>query len=169
MGGKTMSIYSLTQDFLAVQSQLEERDLDAKTVADTLETLQIPIEDKAENIIKWAKNLQAMSEVRKNEAKRLTELASKDEKKAERLLGYLDEALKLINKKNLTAGVFEVWYRKGSEVIEIDPLRLPQEYWIIPEPKPQPFDKPKLKKLVKSGVNIPGVSLVRKEDTLQIK
>jgi hypothetical protein len=161
------SLYNLSIEFLQVAQQLEEMELDQETLADTLESLQIPIEEKAENVIKFAKNLEAMAEARKTEAKRLTEQAAKDAKKAERLLSYLDDAMRMLNKKKLTAGVFEVGYKKGLEVVKVDETRLPKEYW-LPQ-KPKPMGKPELKKLVKDGVEIEGVTLERNPDKLTIK
>lgn len=152
---------------MQIAEQLEEMDLDQETITDTLESLQISIEDKAENVIKFAKNLEAMAEVRKNEAKRLTEQAAKDIKKAERLTNYLDTTLQMLGKKQLTAGIFELKYKKGSEVVKIDESQLPELYWI--EVK-KPFDKITLKNLVKEhGQEIPGVSLVRNPEKLVIK
>lgn len=161
------SLYNLSIEFLQVAQQLEEMELDQETLADTLESLQIPIEEKAENVIKFAKNLEAMAEARKTEAKRLTEQAAKDAKKAERLLSYLDDAMRMLNKKKLTAGVFEVGYKKGLEVVKVDETRLPKEYWL--SQKPKPMGKPELKKLVKDGVEIEGVTLERNPDKLTIK
>ena len=163
------SLYSLTTEFLQVANQLEEMELDQETISDTLESLQLPLEDKAENIIKYAKNIQAMAEARKNESKRLAELARADEKRAERILSYLDDSMKMMGKKKLTAGVFQVGYRKGVEVVEVDTERLPPEYWILPEVKPQPIGKPELKKIIKEGKEIDGVRLVRKPDSLTVK
>lgn len=172
------SLYHLTREFLDIANQLEEMELDAETIANTLESLEVPIEEKAENIIKFAKNLEAMAEARKNEAKRLNELATKDLKKSERLLSYLDDTLKLLGKKQLTAGVFEVKYKKGLEVVEIVESEIPD--FIIDAEKGQidlkveqvvikVMGKPDLKRLVKEGFNIPGVTLVRKQDSLVVK
>lgn len=163
------SLYSLTTEFLQVANKLEEMELDKETIADTLESLQLPLEDKAENIIKYAKNIQAMADARKNESKRLAELAKADEKRAERILSYLDDSMKMMGKKKLTAGVFQVGYRRGLEVVEVDTERLPEEYWILPEVKPQPIGKPELKKMIKEGKEIDGVRLVRKPDSLTVK
>ena len=163
------SLYTLTNEFLQVAAQLEEMELDQDTITDTLESLQLPIEEKAENIIKFVKNIEAMAEARKSESKRLAELAATDLKRAERLLSYLDDSLRMLGKKKLTAGVFEVGYRKGVEVVEVDEERLPQEYWITPEPTPKPIGKPELKKLLKEGKEIPGVTLKRNSDKLVIK
>jgi vacuolar-type H+-ATPase subunit I/STV1 len=166
------SLYDLSIEFLQVAQALEELDLDQETIEDTLESFQGSIEEKAENIIKFAKNLEALSEARKAEAKRLNELAAKDTKKAERLLNYLDESLKMIGKKKLTAGIFEVGYRKGVEVVKVDESRLPlfverPDLYIPVEPKP--IGKPELKKMLKEGLEIPGVTLERNPDKLTIK
>jgi CRISPR/Cas system Type II protein with McrA/HNH and RuvC-like nuclease domain len=163
------SLYNLTTEFLQVAAQLEEMDLEKEIIADTLEALQLPIEEKAENVIKFVKNLEAMAEARKTEAKRLTELAAKDTKKAEKLLSYLDDNLKMLGKTKLTAGVFQLSYRKGSEVIEIDEAKLPDFYW-VPQPA-KPMSKVELKAVLKAnpGVTIEGVSVVRKPDSLVVK
>lgn len=162
-----MSLYDLTVEFMTIAQQLEEMEIDEQTMSDTLEGLSLPLEEKAENIIKYAKNIEAMAEARKKEAARLNELAAKDLKKAQSLLNYLDQNLKMLNKSKLTAGVFEIKYRKGSEVVEIDVDKLPKEYYVPQEPKP--MGKTELKKLLKDGQVIEGVTLVRKEPTLVIK
>jgi hypothetical protein len=162
------SLYNLTAEFMQIAEQLEEMDIDQETFTDTLESLQIPIENKAENIIKFAKNLEAMAEARKAEAKRLTEQAAKDLKKAERLIAYLDHSLQMLNQKQLTAGIFELKYKVGSEIVQVDETQLPKEFWKV-ETVEKPFDKPTLKKYLKEGLEIPGVKVVRNADKLVIK
>jgi chromatin segregation and condensation protein Rec8/ScpA/Scc1 (kleisin family) len=166
------SLYNLTAEFMQIAEQLEEMDLDQETITDTLESLQIPIENKAENIIKFAKNLEAMAEARKNEAKRLTEQAGKDLKKAERLKAYLDETMQMLGKRKMDAGIFQLSYRKGTEVVEIDMDKIPNCY-----ERPDFYTmktefsigKPKLKEILKAGEEIPGVKLIRKQDSLVVK
>lgn len=163
------TLYHLTNEFLEVVSQLEEMELDQETLSDTLEALQMPLEQKAENVIKYVRSLEALADAKKLEAKRLSEAASADLKKAENLLSYLDMNLKRANIKNLQAGVFELKYKKGSEVVEVDELVLKEhpQYWVAQAPKP--MGKPELKKLIKDGVEIPGVQIIRKPDVLVVK
>lgn len=161
------SLYTLTQEFLEIAAQLEDLDIDEETIGDTLESLQIPIEIKAENIIRFTKNIEAMAEARKAEAKRLNELAAKDIKKAASLINYLDDTLKILGKSKLTAGIFEVKYKKGSEVVQVDESKLPMEYHVQ---KYVPMGKTELKWFIKEeGREIPGVSIVRNPDKLVIK
>lgn len=170
------SLYTLTNEFLNIKFQLEEMELDQETIANTLESLDLPIEQKAENIIKLSKNIEALAEMRKAEAKRLTELANADLKKAQMLLENLDTSLRVMGKTKLQAGIFQVSYRKGSEVVEVDENHIPDHIVIdgvrnelkIPQPK-KLISKTELKALIKKGAQIDGVSLVRKSDNMVIK
>ena len=161
------TLYTLTNEFLAVTKQLEELDLDPEAVKDTLDSLQAPIEEKVENIVKYIRSLEALAEAKKAEAKRLQESAATDLRRIEWLKEYTADNLRQANIQKLQAGLFSLGFRKGSEVVEIDETILPKEYFVHPEPKP--MGKADLKKLLKEGFEIPGVSLVRKDDTLQIK
>jgi predicted ATP-dependent endonuclease of OLD family len=167
------SLYNLTQDFLDTVAQLEELELDQETVNDTLESLQMPIEQKAENIVKYMKELEALAEMKKTESKRLSESASADLKKAESLKTYLQQNLERTGIKKLQAGIFTLAFRKGSEVVEIDESKVPlfheaPRFYKAQEPKF--LGKTELKTLIKEeGIIIPGVTLVRKQDSLVIK
>jgi hypothetical protein len=163
------SLYDLTNEFLEVMNRLEELIEDEQTLNDTLDSLKAPLEEKAENIIKYMRSLESLAQAKKDEAKRLQESAASDLKKAERLKSYLDENLKRAGLKNLQAGVFEVKYKKGSEVVDIsddvDFYSLPASIVKIKKE----VSKTEAKKLLKEGNEIPGISLVRKPDSLVIK
>lgn len=162
------SLYTLTNEFNEMLAQLEEMEIDPEVLKDTLDSLQAPIEEKVENIIKYSRSLLALADAKKLEAKKLSDSASKDLKKAEMLNKYLEENLRKANIKTLQAGIFSLGWRKGSEVVEIDESKLPENYWKVEEVR-KPMSKPDLKLRLKSGVEIPGVSLIRKEDTLVVK
>lgn len=161
------SLYVMTQEFIEIADQLEEMELDAETIKDTLDSVQAPLEQKVENIVKYMRSLEALSAARKEEAKKLTELAGKDLKKAECLKKYMTDNLKNANIKELQAGIFSLKFKKGTESTVINESELPEQYWIPQEPKP--MSKTELKKLLKEGQEIPGVSLVRGEESLVIK
>jgi hypothetical protein len=167
------NLYELTQEFLQFKNQLEEMDLDDQTLADTLDSLYLPIELKTENIIKHIKNLEAIADAKKLEAKRLSDSASSDLKKVEWFKNYLTDNLNKAGIKKLQAGVFSVGFRKGSEVVEVDETKVPS-YEDAPhlyKVEPELRGKAVFKKLLKENpeIEIPGVSLVRKPDTLTVK
>jgi hypothetical protein len=164
------SLYEITQEFMEFQKQLEEMDLDDQTFEDTLDSAMFSIEVKAENIIKHIKTLEALADAKKLEAKRLSDSASSDLRKVERFKNYLTDNLNKAGIKKLQAGVFNVGFRKGSEVVEVS------DTFDIESIKNQNFirtkkelDKAKIKESLKQGYEIPGVKLIRKDDSLVIK
>jgi hypothetical protein len=167
------SLYQLTNDFMEIVSQLEEMELEPETMQDTLDSLQTPIEEKVENIVKYMRSLEVLAEAKKAEAKRLSESATSDLKKAEWFKNYMADNLQKAGIQKLQAGVFSLGWRKGSEVIQIDETRIPS-YEDAPhlyEVEPKLYGKATFKKLLKENpeIEIPGVSLVRNPDTLTIK
>ena len=165
------SLYELTMQMEDALNSIfewygEEEEVDQDLIKDTMESLQAPIEEKAENIIKYIKNIEALADAKKLEAKRLSDAASADLKRAEKLKTYLADNLQRVGIKKLQAGVFALSFRKGSEVVEVDEDRLPENYY---RTQVVPFSKTDLKKLIKDGETIPGVKITRKEDSLVIK
>jgi hypothetical protein len=164
---KTNSLYTLTNEFMEIVNQLEEYELDHETFNSTLDSLQAPIEEKVENIVKYMKSLEALADAKKLEAKRLSESASADLKKAEYFKNYMTDNLKKAGINKLQAGVFTLGWRKGSEVVKVDETKLPSTCWIAQPDKP--MNKTELKTLVKEMGEIPGVTLVRNPDSLVVK
>lgn len=161
------SLYEITQDLMQVIHEMESAGLDQETIQDTLEANRDEFEAKASAIVGHIKNMRADAEAFKAESKRLAEEAKKIEKKQAFWTHYLDVNMKALDIKQLKDGVHELKYRKGTEVVEINEEQLPKQYFVPQEPKP--MGKTDLKKLVKEGQTIPGVSLVRNPDSLQIK
>jgi hypothetical protein len=166
------NLYQLTNDFMEIVNQLEEMELDSEVLQDTLDSLQAPIEEKVENSVKYMKSLEALADAKKLEAKRLSDSASSDLKKVEWFKNYMADNLKKANITKLQAGIFSLSWRKGTEVVQIDETKTPTadeapHLYLYQEPKF--IGKADLKKLIKEGKEIPGVSLVRNEDSLTIK
>lgn len=163
------SLYALARDFKDKVIQLEEMELDQETINDTLDSLTFSIEEKVENIVKYMRSLETLAEAKKAEAKRLNESAASDLKKAEFFKNYITNNLQAVGIKDLQAGVFKINFQKGREVVEIDESKLPESFWVVQDPVIKPMDKNSLKRFLKEGREIPGVTIVRNPDTLQIK
>lgn len=65
-----MKLYELTQAYNQVLEMAE--DLDTETLQDTLDSIREPIKEKAENIIKMVKSMDAEADGLAKEAERLT-------------------------------------------------------------------------------------------------
>jgi hypothetical protein len=165
------SLYNLTNDFAAVVNHLEEMELDSEVLQDTLDSLQAPIEEKVENIVKYMKALEALADAKKLEAKRLSDSASSDLKKVEWFKNYMADNLKKAGIKDIQAGVFKVGFKKGSEVVEVAPnfdVNSINNKAFLRFKDPE-LDKTKIKAALKAGYIVDGVSLVRKPDSLVVK
>jgi hypothetical protein len=170
------NLYVLTNEFNEIVKDLEQYDLDPEVFQSTLDSLSAPIEEKVENIVKYMKSLEALAEAKKSEAKRLSESAASDLKKVEFFKNYMADNLKKANITKLQAGVFSLNFKKGSEIVKIDESKIPKWeeaygddlYEVIPTSY-KLKGKPELKKLIKEGLEIPGVSLVRNPDSLVVK
>jgi hypothetical protein len=166
------NLYQLTNDFMEIVNQVEEYDLDSEVLASVIDGLQAPIEEKVENIVKYMKSLEALADAKKLEAKRLSDSASSDLKKVEWFKNYMADNLKKANITKLQAGIFSLGWRKGTEVVQIDESKIPNQYdrpdlWVTQPPKF--LGKAELKKMFKADEQIPGVSIVRNPDSLVVK
>lgn len=167
------TLYKMTNEFMEIKAQLEEMEgLDPQTIEDTLEAYKGDLVNKAENVAKYIRTLEAQAEMKKAEAKRLTDAAKVDSNKAENLLKYLDVMMTKAELTELTAGIFSIKYKKGSEVVKVDESKLPswKERKDLYDVKPIfKLTKPQLKEKLKKGEVIPGVSIERNPDKLVMK
>jgi uncharacterized protein YeeX (DUF496 family) len=159
-------VYEIQQDLVQLEQYLEENPDMEEVVKDTIESLEGEFEEKINNILLAVKNYEKEAEAFKAESDRLKELAQSSEKQAKRLLEYADYACKLMGKTKFTTSHFKVSYRKGSEVVDISPdAEIPLEFTRV---KTEPM-KTELKKYLKEGNEVPGITLVRKPDSLVVK
>lgn len=156
-----MKLYEITDALLQVEDLLEA----GEDVQDTIDALQLSMEDKIEGLVKVIRNFEASAEAKKNEAKRLKEQAEKDQANADRLKDWIKFNLIMLGKKKVETDLFKITVTKPREKVEVDETRLPDDYFII---KREPISKTELKKLVKEQ-EIPGVKIVLGDPGLMIK
>ena len=129
---------------------------------DKLDELQATKEQKIENIALYIKNLNAEAAALKAEKDAFAERQKAAEKRAEGLKQYLLNALK--GEKFKTTKV-NISYRK-SEVLEIaNDVEIPEDFLKYKDPE---INKTDLKKAIKDGLLIEGVSIVERQN-IQIK
>lgn len=148
-----MNLYELSQNYLAVQ----DMDLDEETLRDTLDSIDGVIEDKAENIAKWIRNLEADANAFKEEETRFKEKKQATENKIKSLKRYLEDMMRLTGKTKFKAGVFNFALQKNPTSVEIhDATLIPPQFLIAQLPK---IDKTAIKELLKQGEEVPGAEL----------
>lgn len=150
-----MKLYELTENYAKLLEMAEETDTDA--IVDTLEALQEAIEDKAENIAKLIRNLEADVKVIRDEEKRLAERRQAIENKVERLKSYLQEQLETAGIEKVKRPTITVSIQNNPPSVDvIDETLIPADFLI---PQPAKVDKKSILERLKNGEAIPGVTL----------
>ncbi|ADE87517.1 gp157-like protein [Deep-sea thermophilic phage D6E] len=150
-----MKLYELTENYAKLLEMAEEMDTDA--IVDTLEALQEAIEDKAENIAKLIRNLEADVKVIRDEEKRLAERRQVIENKVERLKSYLQEQLETAGLQKVKRPTITVSIQNNPPSVDvIDETLIPADFLI---PQPAKVDKKSILERLKNGEAIPGVTL----------
>lgn len=87
--------------------------------------------DKLDNCLRYMNELERLSEVRKEEAKRLNNLAAQSKSRANNLRKYVLNHLMRTGKTSVETNNHRVFVKKGLPKIELDcesPEELPEEY-----------------------------------------
>nr|DAY35996.1 MAG TPA: resistance protein [Caudoviricetes sp.] len=151
------SIYELNKDYAELSAMLEaaETPEEIEAIQNTLEMLDLSIEEKIENTAKYMVNVEADIQGIKAEIDRLNKIKKSKESTIETLKNNIEYSMKQKGIEKLEVGTFKAGYRK-SESVEVDDLKsIPSDY-IKTEIKP---DKTAIKKALKAGEEISGVHI----------
>jgi len=144
------TLYELTEAYQELLSMALDPDTDPEALADTMEGLEGEIEAKADGYAKVMKELRAVADARKAEAKRLTDGAKSIEANIDRMKSALAAAMRLTGKTKFKTTLFSYGIQKNPPALKIDrPEDVPAEFLIPQEPK---IDSVAIKKELKEGV-----------------
>ena len=152
-----MKLYELTDQYNQLQSMIEDGEVDAATLQDTLLGIECDIEDKADNISKMVKNLEAEAEALKTEKTRLAQKQQSMENKVANIKNYLHVQMAAMGKDKIKGSIFTVSIEKNNPSLIIsDDAEIPMQYWKQIEPV---VDREALLKDVKAGAFYKGVQI----------
>lgn len=151
------SIYELNKDYAELSAMLEaaETPEEIEAVQNTLEMLNLSIEEKIENTGKFIKNTESDITGIKAEIERLTAMKKTKENFVERLKNNVEFALKEKGLETLTVGTFKAGYRKSESVEIINLDVIPADFTKV-EIK---ADKTAIKKAIKAGEVVEGAEV----------
>lgn len=149
-----MNLYNLTQNALLLQEMLESGEIDEQTFADTLEAMGI--EEKAENICKVIRNLEAKAAAYKAEKDRLAKRQSECENGVKKLKESLLMHMAVLDKPKLEAGLFSITKCSASSAKIVDEGSLPEMYLT---PQPPKVDGRQILADLKAGIAVPGAEI----------
>lgn len=160
------ALYVLTNQYLELAQQLADGDFDATTIADSIEASGITdeIAVKAQGLEYVARGAEAHNLAIDAEIARLKALKEQRCKVAAGLRSYLLDNMQRAEIERIDCPMFSITIRKNPPSVDIyDPLSLPAQYMVTPEPKPPVAapDKAAIKKAIQAGAEIPGAKLLQ--------
>ena len=148
-----MNLYELSQNYLAVQ----DMDLEPEVLKDTLDSIEEAFEDKAENIAKWIRNLEADKKAFEEEEKRFKEKKQAADNRIKSLKLYLEDNMRLTGKTKFKAGFFSFAIQNNKPSVEVfDEALIPKQFLIA---QPVKIDRAGIAELLKAGEEVPGAEL----------
>ena len=162
------ALYLLTQEFREAAEKLADAELPDEVIADTLESLQFPIEEKAKNVAMVIRNIEASAKAIKEAADAMILRAKSEENRAKNLKGYLQSAMEATGITKIESPYFVISLRNNPESVVIDAeSQIPADY-MREIPASYSPDKTLIKKAIQDGYEVPGCHLTRTQ-SLQIK
>lgn len=132
-----MTLYDLTNDFLKLQTMMEDPEADPQAIADTMEALDYAIEEKADGYVKVIKNLQGSVDAIKLEINRLTVKKKHLDDSIQRLKTNLQESMVAMDKRKIKTDLFQISIQKNGGalpvIVDVPVEQLPDECVIITE------------------------------------
>jgi 5-enolpyruvylshikimate-3-phosphate synthase len=166
-----MKLYELVSDFHNFMEAVDNDEIPEEAIADTLESIELAIEDKADNIACLLKNLDAEIAAFKAEETRLAERRKAKEKTCDRIKDYLADNLQRVGIDKMETIRNKITFRK-SESVEVDEAAFIK--WaethrddLLTYSKPT-VNKTAVKKALKDGAEVVGASIVTRQN-IQIK
>lgn len=158
----SLSLYQIAAELEADMAVLAELDLPPEVVADTLEGMRYPLEQKAQNVIMFARNLEASAAAIKEAEAAMKLRREAIERRAEQLREYVKANMERTEISKIECPYFSLAIRTNPPAVEIaDGAKVPEQYMVQPPSPPARPDKKLLSAALKAGEQIDGVRLVQ--------
>ena len=158
------SLYVLKGEYMALANKLADMDLDAQTIADTIEStgLTDSISEKGQNIVLLARSIEQHNDAIKAEIDRLQALLQARKARAVALHKYLLTNMLETGIDSIDGPLVSISIRNNPEAVDVfEPGLVPLEY--MRQPDPPPPDKTAIKAALKAGRDVPGCRLTQSQ------
>lgn len=158
------ALYELTGQYSQLANRLADMDMDATTVADTIESTGLvdDIAQKATGIEMVARGFEMHITAIDGEIARLQALKNSRVKKAQGLRDYLMHNMVSAGISKIESPLFAIRLQDNPPSVDIyEPGLVPSEYLKTPVTPPPAPDKTAIKAAIKAGQEIPGCKLTQ--------
>lgn len=159
-----VALYHLAGQYQQLAERLSNMDLDAQTVADTIEGsgLTEAIADKAMGIEMVARTMEMHTPAIEAEIERLTKLKKQRQAAASGLREYLKANMIAASIEKIDGPLFKIRLQNNPAAVDVfEADTVPEQFWVQPETPPKALDKKAIKKAIDAGEEVPGARLVQ--------
>lgn len=165
-----LTLYELAAEYREDAEKLADLDLPPEVVADTLESMGGDLEVKAQNVIMFARNLEALAAQIKDAEAQMAARRKSIENRAAHLRDYTLACMQVAGVTKIEGPMMKISVRANPASVEIfDEAMLPPDYMRQPEPPPPAPDKKLIAQAIKDGYEVPGAKLVTGKMRLEVK
>ncbi len=162
-------LYELTDQFKGLQTMIDNGDMSADDLADTLEGLTGDLVAKGKDVLLFMANLAGDIAAFDSEIQRMTARKKTMQNNHIFLTNYLRENMIQCNINKIESPLFTATLRKPSKMVEITSEKdLPVEYQTM-VPASWQINKRQILQDLKAGVDIPGAKMVDSRQGITIK
>ena len=155
------SLYEIAAAYRNDAAQLADLDLPAEVVTDTLDAMSGELEVKAQNVVMFAKDLQATTEAIKAAEEQMAKRRKAIENRARHLLDYVQGCMETAGVQKIECPLFRIAVQRKAPSVDVFELGLlPAEYMRQPDAPPAAPDKPAIAEALKEGKDVPGARLL---------
>lgn len=150
--------FELAAQYRQLADMLAERHDDPQLVADTLESLSGPLDERLENLAKMVRNIETAAAGVTQTIANLENRHAALERAAQRGRSLILELMRTSGRERATTALFSIAVKKNPPVVIVDsPTQLPADYLTYHEaPAPTP-NKKAIAAALKAGMAVPGV------------
>ncbi|KQP36104.1 siphovirus Gp157 family protein [Pseudorhodoferax sp. Leaf274] len=154
------ALYDIAAEYREAAEKLAELDLDEQTIADTLEGLGGDLQVKAQNVVFFARNLEAMAEAIKKAEGEMAKRRKAMENRSAGLLRYVLDSMQAAGVTKIECPHFRLSVRDNPGAVDVfEPELLPAQFMVRPELPPPAPDKKAISAALKAGDDVPGARL----------
>lgn len=159
------NLYEIASQYRAILEMEPENDDELAAQMNALDELGGELTVKADNIVRYMRNLSAEADALKAEEEKLYQKRKAIENKHDRLKAYLATQLMLAGLHELKAGIFKLRFQPTTPAISIiNENAIPEKFWVVK----REVSKQSIKEAIKNGEEVPGIEIQRGE-TLVIR
>lgn len=149
--------FELAAQYRQLAEMLAERHEDDQLIADTLESLSAPFDDRLENLAKMVRNIEAAAHGVEQTIASLEARQAALQRAAERGRKLILELMQTARRDKATTALFSLAVRKNPPVVVIDSeAALPPTYLTHHEPPAPTPNKKAIAAALKAGLPVPG-------------